>query len=78
MGLVCDDDGLGLPLRILRDAAEHLNPGGVLVMEVGYSHPQLSARLTGVPLVWLEFEQGGEGVFAITRADLCRYREHFI
>jgi ribosomal protein L3 glutamine methyltransferase len=50
---------------------------GVLIMEVGYSHEQLSERLIEVPLLWLEFANGGEGVFAITRDELLRYREQF-
>lgn len=77
MGLVCDDEGLELPLRILREAAEFLVPQGVLILEVGFSYPQLSARLRDVPLVWLEFTHGGEGVLAISREDLLSYRDHF-
>jgi ribosomal protein L3 glutamine methyltransferase len=78
MGLVSNDEGLELPLRILREAADYLKPQGVLILEVGFSHPQLSARLADVPLVWLEFAHGGEGVLAIVREDLLTYREHFI
>jgi hypothetical protein len=46
-------------------------------MEVGYSVEQLSARLAQVPLLWLEFAYGGEGVLAITRDELLRYRDQF-
>ncbi len=77
MALVSEDEGLALPLRILREAAEHLAPRGVLILEVGFSHPQLSARLAGIPLVWLEFAFGGEGVLAISREELLTYRDHF-
>lgn len=77
MGLLSADEGLDLPLRILRAAADFLLPGGVLILEVGYSAPQLSARLASVPLVWLEFARGGEGVLAITRESLLLYREAF-
>jgi ribosomal protein L3 glutamine methyltransferase len=45
-------------------------------MEVGYSAEGLSERLSDVPLLWLDFEQGGEGVMAITREQLEHYREH--
>jgi len=77
LGLVSEDDGLAIPLKILREAPDYLTEDGVLVMEVGYSHEQLSQRLIEVPLLWLEFANGGEGVFAITRDELLRYREQF-
>jgi len=78
LGLISDDAGLQIPLRILRDSACHLSSEGLLVMEVGYSHPQLSERLRQVPLLWLEFERGGEGVLALTARQLQQYREQFI
>lgn len=77
LGLVSEEEGLELPLRILAEAAEHLTESGVLVMEVGYSNELLAARLEGVPLLWLEFEHGGEGVLAITASELQQYRESF-
>lgn len=77
LGLVSEDEGLELPLRILREAADYLNESGVLVMEVGFSHDLLAQRLQKIPLLWLEFEQGGEGVLAITAGELQQYRESF-
>jgi ribosomal protein L3 glutamine methyltransferase len=77
LGLVSADDGLQIPLHILRDSVDHLAAEGLLVMEVGYSHMQLSERLKQVPLLWLEFEQGGEGVLALTARQLQQYREQF-
>ncbi len=77
LGLISDDDGLQIPLKILRDSVDHLSADGILVMEVGYSHSQLSERLSNVPLLWLEFEQGGEGVLALTARQLQQYREQF-
>ena len=77
LGLISDDNGLQIPLKILRDSADYLSCTGLLVMEVGYSHPQLSERLKQVPLLWLEFEQGGEGVLALTASQLQQYRGQF-
>ena len=77
-GLVSDDDGLALPLRILREAGKFLSTTGRLIMEVGYSHSALTQRLSDVPLLWLEFEQGGEGVFCISANELQQYRARFI
>ncbi len=76
LGLLSAEDGLDIPIRILQQAAEFLQPQGCLIMEVGFSADRLSQRLNPVPLLWLEFEQGGEGVMAITREELQQYREH--
>ncbi len=78
LGLLSDDEGLAIPLRILREAPNYLRDRGLLVLEVGHSHLQLSERLAGVPLLWLDFAYGGEGVLAITREDLLLYRESFV
>lgn len=78
LGLISPDNGLQLPLKILRDSVDHLCESGVLVMEVGHSHEQLSQRLPQVPLLWLQFENGGEGVLALTARQLQQYREQFI
>lgn len=77
LGLISADDGLELPLQILRNSVDHLTSEGLLVMEVGYSHIQLAERLKQVPLLWLEFEHGGEGVLALTTRQLQQYREQF-
>lgn len=77
LGLISTDAGLQIPLKILRDSVDYLFDDGLLVLEVGYSHPQLSERLKQVPLLWLEFDRGGEGVLALTASQLQQYREHF-
>lgn len=68
--LLSEEEGLALPLAILRQAAGFLSEQGVLVLEVGYSWPLLAERHPELPVTWLEFEHGGEGVLAISRADL--------
>ena len=77
LGLLSADEGLQIPLQILGDSVDHLRAGGLLVMEVGYSHFQLAERLRQVPLLWLDFEHGGEGVLALTSGQLQQYREQF-
>ena len=77
LGLISAGNGLQIPLKILRDSVDYLSAEGLLVMEVGYSHPQLSERIKQVPVLWLEFEQGGEGVLALTARQLQQYREQF-
>lgn len=70
MGLYSDDEGLAIPLQILRQAADYLSEDGVLIMEVGYSHEALRERLPSMPFLWLGFDNGGEGIFVLTAQQL--------
>ncbi len=72
LGLAAGKDGLDLVHLMLNDAAKHLNPGGLLVIEVGNSAPALEAAYPQLPFVWLEFETGGEGVFMLWAEDLAQ------
>ncbi len=78
LGLESAEQGLQIPLRILQQAADYLDDDGLLIMEVGYSWEQLQSRLADVPLLWLEFESGGDGVMAITASELVKFREMLI
>ncbi len=77
LGLVAGDDGLDIVVRILRDAAGFLRPGGILVVEVGYTSEILIERFPAIPFVWLDFEYGGEGVFLLDHAQLLEYHPVF-
>jgi len=68
--LLSPDAGLEHPLRILHGAADHLNEGGLLVLEVGATWPALVERLPQLPFTWVEFARGGQGVAAISREEL--------
>lgn len=70
MGLFSGSDGLDLPLRILLQCVDHLTDDGILIMEVGESAHCLQEGLPQVPFTWLDFEQGGEGVFMLERNSL--------
>ncbi|MDP2379117.1 MAG: 50S ribosomal protein L3 N(5)-glutamine methyltransferase [Pseudohongiella sp.] len=72
LGLVSDDDGLAIPLQILREAPAFLSEEGMLILELGYSCELLAQRYPDLPVLWLDFESGGEGVFAISREALIR------
>lgn len=70
LGLVTGGGGLDIPLRILGGAATFLAPNGVLILETGATWPGLAAARPALPFLWLEFEDGGEGVCMLTARQL--------
>jgi len=76
--LQCAGQGLSLAVRILQQAADYLTDSGVLIMEVGYNWQALQRRLPAIPLLWLSFSEGGEGVLAISRRDLLKYADQLV
>jgi ribosomal protein L3 glutamine methyltransferase len=71
LGLACGADGLDLVRRLLAEAADHLSERGTLIVEVGNSQVHVQSLYPEVDFTWLEFEQGGHGVFLLAAAQ-CR------
>jgi ribosomal protein L3 glutamine methyltransferase len=65
-------DGMDAVRVLLREAASHLRPEGVLIVEVGNTDVRVRREYPRLPFVWLEFARGGGGVFVLTAEQLQR------
>lgn len=64
-------DGMDFIRRLLRDAAQHLTPDGVLVLEIGHERPHFDAAFPTLEVVWLPTSAGDDQVLLLTRAALA-------
>ena len=74
MALAGGEDGLDAVRTIVKDVPRFLNPGGLLVVEVGHGRAAVEAAFPRMPLVWLSTAGHDEGVFAVTREDVVAGR----
>ena len=70
IALAAGRSGLDSVRVILREAARHLRPRGLLIVEVGNTESAVRRAWRRLPFLWLEFEHGGGGVFVLTREQL--------
>lgn len=70
LALGSGEDGLDHTHVILKQAAAHLNPDGLLVVEIGHNRDALEAAYPDLPFTWLEVSAGNEFVFMLKREDL--------
>jgi ribosomal protein L3 glutamine methyltransferase len=77
LALASGAQGLDAVIRILADAPAHLNPGGILVAEVGNSDERLQEKFPAVPFTWLTTSAGDESVFLLTAELLQQHHATF-
>ena len=77
LGLSAGEDGLDVVVQILKNASQYLAENGILVVEVGCSQESLVELYPEIAFLWLEFEQGGEGVFLLEQDQLRKHQHDF-
>ncbi|MCL2523813.1 MAG: 50S ribosomal protein L3 N(5)-glutamine methyltransferase [Betaproteobacteria bacterium] len=70
MALASGEDGLDFTRIILREAKRHLNPEGILVVEIGHNRAALEDAFPKLPFTWPDTAAGNEHVFLLHAADL--------
>lgn len=65
MALAGGDDGMDIVRRIIASARAHLNPGGVLIVEIGNERANVEAAFADLDIVWLPTSAGDDQVFLI-------------
>ncbi|TWG80397.1 ribosomal protein L3 glutamine methyltransferase [Cupriavidus gilardii J11] len=66
IALAGGDDGMDIVRRIIAGAKARLNPGGVLVVEIGNEYDNVEEAFGNLPLVWLPVSAGEQQVFLLT------------
>jgi ribosomal protein L3 glutamine methyltransferase len=70
LALGSGEDGLDFTRIILREAKKHLNPEGLLIVEIGHNRAALEDAYPTLPFTWLDTAAGDEFVFLLHAADL--------
>ncbi|AOZ06109.1 50S ribosomal protein L3 N(5)-glutamine methyltransferase [Cupriavidus malaysiensis] len=66
IALAGGDDGMDVVRRIIAGAKAHLNPGGVLVVEIGNERANVEAAFPDLEIIWLPVSAGDDQVFLLT------------
>lgn len=70
MALASGEDGLDATRVILREAKRHLNPGGLLAVEIGHNRLALEATFPHLEFTWPDLPGGEDMVFLLGREQL--------
>ena len=67
LALAGGDDGMDFVRPLLRQAASHLQPQGLLVLEIGHEREHFDAAFPSLDVVGLPTSEGDDAVLLITR-----------
>lgn len=74
MALRAGDDGLDLVDILLQQAADYLNDGGVLIVEVGTAALALEDKYPGLAFTWLSTEDEAMALFMLEKQQLVDFQ----
>lgn len=77
MSLVAGDDGLELVIPMMLEAPHYLTENGRVFIEVGNTDEYLANCFPEVPFEWIEFANGGSGVYTLSREQLVAHKNDF-
>ena len=70
LALASGEDGLDIVEQILKSATQQLSENGWCFVEVGNSQVHMEQRFPGLAVEWVELQQGGQGIFAVSYTHL--------
>jgi len=70
LALASGEGGLDFTRILLREANDHLNPGGLLVVEIGNNRDELEQAFPDTPFTWLDTAAGDGFVFMLRKEEL--------
>lgn len=70
LALAAGKDGLDVVRRLLAQAADHLQPSGILAVEVGHNRAIVEQAFPTLSMVWLAAASGEDKVFLVERSAL--------
>jgi len=70
MALAAGEDGLDVVRTLLAQARDHLNPNGILAVEVGHNRHLVEDAFPDLPFTWLSTAGGDDSIFLLRREDL--------
>jgi ribosomal protein L3 glutamine methyltransferase len=71
LALAGGPDGLDVVRQVMADARAHLNPQGLMVVEVGDGRPAVEREYPRMPVVWATTSAGDDMVFVVRAEDLA-------
>ena len=77
LGLLAGKNGLEIICRIIACASNYLSEDGILICEVGSNMDNIIKQYPDVPFTWLIFNDGGDGVFMLTRQQIIKSQHYF-
>ncbi len=78
LALAAGEAGLDIVGQILQKAVDYLADDGIIIVEVGNSAQAVQQAYPNLPLIWLEFANGGDGVFLLEKKCLEIHSENYL